>query len=90
MSYEPDIIIEKKDLEKQRKHIEEVMNSIRYSKIQRKWNQDAYEELEKALEHDTIKFPKFEIVIISPELTSHNRAVRELLDDLKISYRIND
>lgn len=92
MSYEPTIIIKKKDLEKNRNKIEEVLNSIRYStpKIQHKYNQDVYEELEKALNMKVVKFTELEIVIIYPELTEHNRRVRELLDVYEIEYQIDN
>lgn len=89
MSFEPTLIIRKSDLEKNRSKIEEISWLCRPESKSKKRIRDAYRELNDALKIKPVKFPEIEFVIIKPELTSHNKSVRELLDELNIDYRID-
>lgn len=96
MSYEPIIYIRKSDLEAKRDHIENaewdtIPNAkfIGNNKEEQKENLSrAYAELLNALGYETIKFPEIELVVLYVEFTSRNGAVRDLLNDLKIDFRI--
>ena len=77
MSYEQKLLIRKSDLDRQNRRTIEKTESLLA----------AYRELSNALKCDVIEFPEIELVIISPELTAHNLAVRELLNDLNIEYK---
>ena len=83
MSYEPTLIIRKADLEKHRSTITEgAFKNIRNLK-----KQAAYSEAYKALNATPIVFTEISIVLITPEFTDHNKAVRDLLNELKIEYK---
>lgn len=98
MSYEPTIIIRKSDLEKHRDKIENAeWDTIEKKKFkgtgaeQEKLDLlDAYNELNRALGYEPIKFPEIELVMLWVEFTSKNGNVRTLLDELKIEYRIDN
>jgi hypothetical protein len=86
MSYEPSLIIKMKDL--QDNHDEICYAEDLYSKNEKKLK--AYKELYNAIKMEPIVFEDKEFVIIQPELTSHNKAVRDLLDYLNIYYVLID
>lgn len=97
MSYEPTLVIRKSDLEKNRKLIEasewEYIPSI---KFKGKWAvrdkiylEQAMAELQTALNIGTVKFPEIEVVIIQPEGTMLGNNVRDLMEKLKIDFRID-
>lgn len=99
MSYEPIIYIRKSDLEKFRDHIEMAeydavpKKNFTGRKAAEKKEEllEAYSHLKKALDDEyTIKFPELEIISLYVELTSKNRNVRELLDELKIEYKLDN
>lgn len=81
MSYEPTLIIRKKDLDKALPILEEEQYS-------------ADEETERVAKYllqvskyVAKKFDELELVLCSPELTSFNRLVRERLTELNVDYR---
>lgn len=85
MSYEPTLIIKKKDLEKHRRLFEE-----------EQWSGETDTEkiakfLLDVLENDTIEFmvgkEKLELHICNPELTGFNSTVRDKLRDLEIPFQ---
>lgn len=81
MSYEPTLIIRKKDLDKALPILEE-----------EQWSADKdIEKVAKYLlqvsKYDVIKFDELELVLCSPEFTSFNRLVRERLTELNVDYR---
>lgn len=83
MSFTPDIIIRRTDLEKNRNIIEESL-----------WDKNCEQNqhfnfLFEALKSKPISFPEIELVIIKPEYTTLNQEVRDLLDELQIDYRID-
>lgn len=84
MSFTPQIIIDKKSLEKERDTIESKVYNEKKDDVRA-----AYKELEKALAMEPIVFPKMEIVIIQPELSSPNERVRRLLMKLDVTFRLN-
>lgn len=97
MSYEPHIIVRKKDLEAHREEIEygeyKAVEEIKGRKAgdRKRDISDAYDVLKRALnDDDTIKFPELEFVIFWVEYTSKNGDVRRLLEELKIEYRLWD
>jgi hypothetical protein len=98
MSYEPTLVIRKSDLEKNRRKIEEAEYvTVPETKFRGKWAardrvylEQSYEELQKALNIGTVKFQELEIVIICPEGSTHNRNVRDLLDELNIEYKLDN
>jgi hypothetical protein len=48
----------------------------------------AYAELQFALNAPFVEFPEIRLVIVRPELSSHNANVRELLKQLKIDFQV--
>lgn len=84
MSFEPTIIINKKDLSKQYTAIE----SKRYTDKNEE-RRKAYDVLGKACSQEPLKLGKLEFVIMRPEGTMHNEQVRQLLTKLKIEYTID-
>jgi hypothetical protein len=98
MSYEPTIIIRKSDLEKHRDHIENAeWDAIpkkkfigRKAKEEREELELAYGKLKEALNMATVSFTELEFVILYVEFTSRNGAVRSLLDELKIEYKLDN
>lgn len=99
MSYTPTIIIRKKDLDALEDHIryaeystiEKMTFRGRNAKEDKQNLIDAYKVLELALDYEPIKFPEIELVLLyANETSSENRRVRELLDELKIEYKLDD
>lgn len=98
MSYEPTIIIKKADLEKNRSLIENAAwDYIPKKKFKGRKAIEIREELEEsfrslalALDYETVKFPEIELVLLGVEFTFKNQNVRELLDELKICYRLDN
>jgi hypothetical protein len=92
MSYEPMILIRRSSLEAKRKEIEEKTIYGSGNEKMKKEDNDAWLAVYNALETkdcDTVKFPEIELIIITPELTTHNKKVRKILDDLEIDYRVD-
>jgi hypothetical protein len=81
MSYEPTLIIRKKDLDKALPILEEEQYSV----------EDETERVAKYLlqvaKYKTKKFDDLELVLCSPEITSFNRLVRERLTELNVDFR---
>jgi hypothetical protein len=98
MSYEPTLVIRKSDLEENRRKIEGAEYvTIPQTKFRGRWArrdriylEQAYKELQKALNIKTVKFDEVEIVIIYPEGSAHNANVRELLSKLNIEFRTDN
>ena len=95
MSYEPYIIVRKKDLESHENEIEfgeyDEIKKIKGKKAEEKIKdiEDTYDVLKRALnDKDTIKFAEIELVIFWVEYTSNNKNVRNLLDKLGIEYKL--
>lgn len=82
MSYEPQILIKKFDLEKHRNAIEEIYFLL--SNKDEKY--PLYKELHDALSIKPIIFLEREFIIIRPELTSHNNLVRKWLGERGIEF----
>lgn len=81
MSYEPTLIIRKKDLEKALL----ILENEQYSA-----DEDTVKVAEYLLEvskYETKKFDDLELVICSPEFSSFNRLVRKRLTELNIDFR---
>lgn len=90
MSYEPTIIIRKSDLHTHGAEIEGKYWNLDGPTAEHGKPGAAYRELYEALKTSPVIFPEIELVIIKPEFTSHNGAVRKLLGDLGIDYRIDN
>lgn len=90
MSYEPTLVISKKDLDKHKELI--VYGDWQYKKSNSKELRG--EEGETVMEylkdvcqnHRPVTVKKVEIVLCSPNLTSFNKAIRKKLDELGIEY----
>lgn len=81
MSYEPTLIIRKKDLDK----VHQILEEEQYSA-----NEDTTKVAVYLLEvskYKTIKFDDLELVLCSPEFSSFNRSVRERLTELNVDFR---
>lgn len=81
MSYEPTLIIRKKDLDK----VLPILENEQYSA-----NEDTVRVAKYLLQvsgHQTIKFDDLELVLCSPEFTSFNKLIRERLIELKVDFR---
>ena len=83
MSYEPTLIIRKKDLDK----VHPILEKEQYS---------LNEELSKVAEYllvvskyETKKFDDLELVLCTPEYSSFNRSVRERLAELNVDFRVD-
>jgi|LakMenEpi03Aug12_release.lakeMendotaPanAssembly.Ray.scaffolds.fasta_scaffold4068481_1 hypothetical protein len=81
MSYEPTLIIRKKDLDKALPILEEEQ----YSADEEKERVAKY--LLQVAKYETKKFDDLELVLCSPEFTSFNRLVRERLTELNVDFR---
>lgn len=84
MSYGPMLLIDKEDLDN--KQIEIFARKVNNITITSEDKVKAFNELEKALTLDIVEFKNKKMIIIHPELTTHNKNVRRLLDELKIYY----
>lgn len=81
MSYEPTLIIRKKDLDKALP----ILENEQYSA-----DEDIVKVAEYLLEvskYETKKFDDLELVLCSPEFSSFNRSVRERLTELNVDFR---
>ena len=81
MSYEPTLIIRKKDLDK----VHPILEKEQYS-----LNEDTAKVAEYLLvvsKYKTKKFDDLELVLCSPEYSSFNRSVRERLSELNVDFR---
>ena len=81
MSYEPTLIIRKKDLDK----VHQILEKEQYSA-----NEDTAKVSEYLLEvskYKTIKFDDLELVLCSPNYSAFNRVVRERLTALNVDFR---
>jgi hypothetical protein len=84
MSFEPTLILRKKDLEKSISILEEEQYSS---------DEDTLKVAEYLLNvntYETIKFDKLELVICEPEFTSFNSLVRDKLRELEIDFRLDN
>lgn len=83
MSFEPTLILRKKDLE----------NSISILEEEQYNHDDEIAEIAKFLikvnSYNIIKFDDLELVICKPELTYFNELIREKLDELEIYFQID-
>ena len=84
MSYIPDIIISKKDLEKNRKRIEN--NSYEDDFYYKEQN----DLLLKVLEETPIVFKKIPLLIIPVDLSTPNKLLREYLEDMDIPFAVTN
>jgi hypothetical protein len=81
MSYEPTLIIRKKDLDKALS----ILENEQYSA-----DEDTVKVAEYLLEvskYETKKFDDLELVLCSPEFSSFNRSVRKRLTELNVDFR---
>jgi hypothetical protein len=83
MSYEPKLIIRKKDLNN--KKVIDILEKEQYCGDEEKERVSKY--LLMVNNYATIKFDDLELVLCSPELTTFNRLVREKLTKLKVDFR---
>ncbi len=81
MSYEPTLLIRKSDLDK---HYQE-LELMRFCGDTER--EKAANTLFECFSYVTVKFPELELVLTTPEFSSHNKKVRDLLDELGIDYR---
>ncbi len=89
MSYEPRLIISKLDLEKSRAKIEKDIIDIEIkppASEKGKQRAKVVKEVFEALNEFPIEFLGKKLVIIQPELTSHNKQVRQYLIDNNIRF----
>ena len=82
MSYEPTLLIRKKDLDKTLPILEEEQWSLD------KDIEEVANYLLQVSKYDVIKFDELELVLCSPELTSFNLLIRERLTELNVDYRM--
>ena len=83
MSYEPTLIIRKKDLDK----VHQILEKEQYSANEDTSKVAAY--LLEVSKYETIKFDDLELVLCSPNYSAFNRAVRERLTELNVDFREN-
>lgn len=81
MSYEPTLIIRKKDLEKALPILENEQYNADEDTVK------VAEYLLTVSKYETKKFDDLELVICSPEFSSFNRSVRERLTELNVDFR---
>jgi len=84
MSYEPTIIIKKKDLE----NAVSIFEEIQYSNNEN--NSKVAIFLLNVNKSKTIKFDDLELVLCKPELSNFNDLVRTCLWDLDIDFQIDN
>lgn len=92
MSYEPTLIISRDDLRNNADNLEGVLGRLeRIKKPTERITAQirAYKELAALLPRHGSKIKDVWIVIVKPELTSHNALVRGILDDYDIEYAID-
>lgn len=93
MSYEPTLIISKEDLHNKADLIRAYFINKPPTKKdtdskKQKWA--AHIELDEALNYEGFTIKGNAFVIIKPELTSHNAAVRKALHDLNIEFAVHN
>jgi len=81
MSYEPTLIIRKKDLDKALPFLE----NEQYSADEETERVAKY--LLQVAKYQPMKFDDLELLLCSPEFASFNRLVRERLTELNVDYR---
>lgn len=92
MGYTPELLIMKKDLDKHRDYLLNGKWQYDGSQDKLKGGEEGLSPLEyikQAYERDENSFVKIggiELILCTPEFSSFNREVRELLTDLKIEY----
>ncbi len=88
MGYYPSVFVRKKDLET---NASKIFQGTMHPDED---TQKAYQALEDASTYDVIVFPELEIVCVNNDdmdnLTSRNKDVRDLLEDLDIEYAITN
>lgn len=88
MSYEPTLIIVKEDLHK---HVDLIEAGVRQDVPKRSPEKThrrkaAFHALEDCLTREGHKIRGISLVMVQPELSAHNRDVRELLHELNIEF----
>lgn len=93
MSYEPTIIALKKDLDKHKALIVDGMwqysGTKEFTKDQKINTQDdgtVMECIKSAYEHNGTKVGGVEIILLTPDLSSFNKAVRDKLTELNVEF----
>jgi hypothetical protein len=95
MSYEPTIIILKSDLHREEEQILTATENLR-PKNNKKRPEKVDEKycallaLKDALHLEGFKISGVKMVIIRPELSNHNAAIRKILDDLNIEFAVDN
>lgn len=84
MSFEPTLIIRKKDLEKSIHILEKEVYSGDDDTVK------VARYLIDVNNYDTIKFAELELVICQPELTGFNSLVRDKLIKLEIDFKVDN
>jgi hypothetical protein len=92
MSYEPTLIISRDDLRKSENLLENFKLSPPGKNVsdRQKQRDDAYVYLLKLAEEQGVLFKGMWIILCRPELTSFNRAVRDVLSYYDIEYAVYD
>jgi hypothetical protein len=99
MSYEPTIIALKKDLDKNRELIVDGDWQYEGTKENKKdektrggeFNQTVMEYIKNAYENNNVvRVGGIELILMEPQLTSYNEAVRNKLYELKINFGISN
>lgn len=83
MSFEPRIILRKRDLENSISILEKEQYSDHNDTVR------VAEYLLSVNTYPTIKFDELELVICQPELTGFNSLVRDKLHELEIDFRLD-
>lgn len=87
MSYEPILIIDKKDLSSKMREINERKIDLHNARSEKKKKQYiALTEIEGYDNCTAVDFHNETVVIVHPELTSHNKLIRATLELLNIYY----
>lgn len=93
MSYEPTLIISRDDLRRAEDQIHSYdskngSRKVKSQKLMQSLAANTY--LSGLLREHGVKFKDDWIILCRPELTSHNRAVRDMLDYYSIEYAVFD
>lgn len=92
MSYEPTIIISKLDLHKYADQID----AFTWQKVPAKLSEkakierEAYFELKEALMLEGFIIRGIQLILIKPEITAHNAAVRKILHEFNIEFAVDN
>ena len=84
MSFEPILILKKKDLEKSISILEQEQYSGDDDIVR------VAEYLINVNTYETVKFDELELVVCQPELTGFNSLVRDKLRELEIDFRLDN